>query len=77
MDTSKHSLSTLFEQLGLASDDKSIEDFVARYSPLPREIALQDAPFWSESQSHFLEEGLEEDSDWAEIIDELDAMMRH
>jgi len=77
MDTSKHSLSTLFEQLGLASDDKSIADFVARHSPLPREIALQDAPFWSESQSHFLEEGLEEDSDWAEIIDELDAMMRH
>ncbi|MFO7529096.1 MAG: DUF2789 domain-containing protein [Marinobacter sp.] len=77
MDTSKHSLSILFEQLGLASDDKSIEDFVARHSPLPREIALQDAPFWSESQSHFLEEGLEEDSDWAEIIDELDAIMRH
>ncbi|MBW7472249.1 DUF2789 domain-containing protein [Marinobacter sp. M216] len=77
MDTSKHTLNTLFEQLGLAADEKSIEDFVARYSPLPREIALQDAPFWSESQSHFLEEGLEDDSDWAEIIDELDAMMRH
>jgi hypothetical protein len=77
MDTSKHNLSTLFEQLGLASDAKSIEDFVARYSPLPREVAIQDAPFWSESQSHFLEEGLEDDSDWAEIIDELDAQMRH
>lgn len=77
MDTSKHTLNTLFDQLGLASDEKSIEDFVTRYSPLPREIALQDAPFWSESQSHFLEEGLEEDSDWAEVIDELDARMRH
>ncbi|WP_273428870.1 DUF2789 domain-containing protein [Marinobacter sp.] len=77
MDTSKHTLSTLFEQLGLAADEESIEDFLTKYSPLPREIALQDAPFWSESQSHFLEEGLEEDSDWAEIIDELDARMRH
>ncbi|MBU2954692.1 DUF2789 domain-containing protein [Marinobacter sp. F3R08] len=77
MDTSKHTLSTLFEQLGLASDANSIEDFVARNSPLPSEIAIQDAPIWSESQSHFLEEGLEEDSDWAEVIDELDAMMRH
>lgn len=77
MDTSKHTLSTLFEQLGLASDEASIEDFITRYSPLPAEVALQDAPFWSESQSHFLEEGLEEDSDWAEIIDELDARMRH
>jgi hypothetical protein len=77
MDTSKHNLSTLFEQLGLASGAKDIEDFVARHSPLPSEVAIQDAPFWSESQSHFLEEGLEEDSDWAEVIDELDAQMRH
>jgi hypothetical protein len=77
MDTSKHSLNTLFEQLGMPSDNASIEQFVSQHSPLPREIALQDAPFWSESQSHFLEEGLEEDSDWAEIIDELDAMLRH
>lgn len=77
MDTSKHTFSTLFEQLGMPSDKQSIEDFIAKHSPLSSDIALQDAPFWSESQSHFLEEGLEEDSDWAEIIDELDALMRH
>ena len=77
MDTSKHNLSTLFDQLGLASDEKSIEAFITRYSPVSHEIALQDAPFWSESQSQFLEEGLEDDSDWAEIIDELNALMRH
>ena len=77
MDTSKHNLTTLFDQLGMASDKTSIEDFVARHAPLPRDIAIQDAPFWSESQSHFLEEGLEEDSDWAEMIDELDALLRH
>lgn len=77
MDTAKHTLTTLFEQLGLPADDASIESFIAKYSPLPGEVALQDAPFWSESQSTFLEEGLEEDSDWAEIIDELDARMRH
>ncbi|WP_303293128.1 MULTISPECIES: DUF2789 domain-containing protein [Marinobacter] len=77
MDTSKHSLSTLFEQLGLPSGQAEIENFIARHSPLPSEVAIQDAPFWSESQSHFLEEGLEEDSDWAEVIDELDALLRH
>lgn len=77
MDTSTHTFSTLFEQLGMPADKQSIEDFIAKHSPLPSEIALQDAPFWSESQSHFLEEGLEDDSDWAEIIDELDALMRH
>lgn len=77
MDTSKHTFSALFEQLGMPADKQSIEDFIAKHSPLPSEIALQDAPFWSESQSQFLEEGLEDDSDWAEIIDELDALMRH
>ncbi|MDK8465592.1 DUF2789 domain-containing protein [Marinobacter sp. SS13-12] len=77
MDTSNHTFSALFEQLGMPADKQSIEDFIAKHSPLPSEIALQDAPFWSESQSQFLEEGLEDDSDWAEIIDELDALMRH
>lgn len=77
MDTSKHTLATLFEQLGMPSDEASIENFIARHSPLPAEIALQDAPFWSDNQSNFLEEGLEDDSDWAEVIDELDALMRH
>lgn len=77
MDTSKHTFTTLFEQLGMASDDAAIEEFITRHSPLPTEIALQDAPFWSESQAQFLEEGLEDDSDWAEVIDELDARMRH
>lgn len=77
MDTSKHNLAALFEQLGMPSDPASIESFISKHSPLPSEIALQDAPFWSDSQSNFLEEGLEEDSDWAEIIDELDAQMRH
>ena len=66
MDTSKHDFSTLFEQLGMPSDSVSIESFIAQHSPLP-----------PERQSHFLEEGLEDDSDWAEIIDELDALMRH
>lgn len=77
MDTSKHTFSALFEQLGLPSDKASVEGFIAKHSPLPSEVALQDAPFWSASQSRFLEEGLEDDSDWAEIIDELDALMRH
>ena len=76
MDTSKHSLITLFEQLGLPSGQSEVEHFIARHSPLPSEVAIQDAPFWSESQSHFLEEGLEDDSDWAEVIDELDALLR-
>lgn len=77
MDTSKHTLSTLFQQLGLAADDASIEEFVRQHSPLPQKVALADANFWSLSQSQFLQEGLEDDSDWAEAIDELSALLRH
>lgn len=77
MDTSRHTLATLFKQLGLPCDEPSIREFIRRHSPLPPEMTLQEAPFWSESQAHFLEEGLKDDSDWAEIIDELDSLMRN
>lgn len=76
MDTSRHNLTTLFKQLGLPCDESSIREFIRSHSPLPPDMPLHEAPFWSESQSRFLEEGLEDDSDWAEIIDELDTLMR-
>jgi hypothetical protein len=34
MDTNKHTLFTLFQQLGLAADDASMEQFVRQHSPL-------------------------------------------
>ncbi len=77
MDTSKHTLSTLFEQLGLPADDASIEQFVRQHSPLAPTVILADAEFWNRGQSQFLQEGLEDDSDWAEAIDELNALLRN
>ncbi|MEX0605099.1 MAG: DUF2789 domain-containing protein [Marinobacter sp.] len=77
MDTSQHTFTTLFEQLGLPADSASIEQFIAEHSPLGPSIKLPDAPFWNESQARFLIEGIAADSDWAEIIDELDAQLRH
>ncbi|TVP52329.1 MAG: DUF2789 domain-containing protein [Halomonadaceae bacterium] len=76
MDRSQHTLNTLFAQLGLPSDDADVEAFIARHRPLAAEIRLQDATLWNASQSHFLAEGLEDDSDWAEVIDTLDARLR-
>ncbi|MDX1588697.1 MAG: DUF2789 domain-containing protein [Oleiphilaceae bacterium] len=77
MDRSQHTLNALFDQLGLSSDNADIERFIASHRPLPEEIRLQDATLWNASQSEFLSQGLEEDSDWAEVIDELDALLRH
>ena len=70
-----HELEELFRQLGLASDPASIEQFVAAHRPLPKDVALCEAPFWSVSQAQFLREALGEDADWAEVVDALGELL--
>ncbi|GAA3714516.1 DUF2789 domain-containing protein [Oceanisphaera sediminis] len=70
-----HPFSELFEQLGLDASHEGIEHFLSTHR-LPPEVELMDAPFWSASQAGFLKEGLQDDSDWAEIIDQLNASLR-
>lgn len=77
MDTSTHTTETLFEQLGLPSDSESIERFVLEHRPIPADIRIYEAPFWNQSQARLLREGLAANSDWAEVIDDLDARLRH
>lgn len=74
MDTSAHSLSNLFVQLGLAADAASIDRFISEHRLAP-DVRVADAPFWTAAQAGFLREALEEDSDWVEVVDELDARL--
>ena len=76
MDTSLHDLSTLFEQLGLPSDAVAIKTFIHGHRPLNPRIPLQQASWWTPAQAEFLTQAIEEDSDWAEQVDELDALLR-
>lgn len=76
MDTNIHTLQTLFEQLGLPSQGCAIEDFLAQHKLLDSETRLVQADFWTTSQRAFLQESLMEDSDWAEVVDQLDALLR-
>jgi hypothetical protein len=76
MDTSRHTLHMLFFQLGLASDEKDIREFVVNHRPLPRHIALPEADFWNSTQAAFLAEAIESDSDWCALADELDSLLR-
>lgn len=76
MESSVHSLSQLFAQLGLPDDSDAIEAFIARHAPLPGDVALADAPFWTPSQSAFLCSELARDADWAETVDSLNALLR-
>ncbi|MBV0932727.1 DUF2789 domain-containing protein [Marinobacterium weihaiense] len=71
MDTSQHTFTALFEQLGLASDKDAIEQFIRTHQLFSDEVPLHEASFWSESQSEFLREALTSDSDWAEVVDAL------
>lgn len=71
MEPAIHSLSDLFRQLGLPDDNNAIEGFIAQHRPLPAGTTLADAPFWTESQRQFLREEIDDDADWAELIDAL------
>jgi hypothetical protein len=71
-----HSITSLFDQLGLNSSEKEIDNFIAKSSPLPKGMELYKAKMWNASQADFLKQAKEEDADWAEIVDQLDAMLR-
>ena len=71
MNDTYHHFSDLFDQLGLPSDTAAIAAFIAQHRPLPGDVALADAPFWSVAQAQFLSEQLREDADWAEKVDAL------
>jgi len=76
MDLSAHTLATLFEQLGLPSSESAINEFIDQHSPLDPQLALQEASFWNPGQRSFLIEALDEDSDWTEMVEHLDAFLR-
>ena len=61
----------LFAQLGLPSDQKSIENFIEKHSGLARSIHIEDATFWTEHQAGFIRSALVEDAEWAELIDQV------
>ncbi|PQA81732.1 DUF2789 domain-containing protein [Limnohabitans sp. TS-CS-82] len=76
MEQSIHRFTDLFAQLGLPSDPTSIAQFVRDKQPLSEAIRLPDAPFWTQGQSEFLSEALAQNSDWAELVDQLSLALR-
>lgn len=78
MDTATHDLNTLFDQLGLASSDHDIKEFIHQHGgTLPDSMQLHQAPFWNGAQATFLAEAIREDAEWAETVDTLSALLRH
>lgn len=76
MEHAVHPFSELFEQLGLPADNASIQAFIEQHAPLPDDVGLAEAPFWNRGQAELIRGALEEDADWAEVVDQLNAALR-
>lgn len=74
MDMHTHTLVSLFAQLGLDNEPAAIQTFVKTHQ-LPASIALAQASFWNDAQARFLQEEWRADSDWSEVIDELNRLL--
>ena len=75
MESTVHPFSELFAQLGLADDNASIQQFIATHSPIPNDMRLEDAPFWSTAQSQLLREERRDDAAWAMVVDRLNVAL--
>ncbi len=76
MDKPFNDLATLFHQLGLNTDTKAIDHFLKHHS-LKHHEKLENATFWNSAQRAFFVEEKQNDANWCEVIDELDARLRH
>ena len=76
MYTSGYDMPDLFKQLGLEHDQASIDAFIRRHNPLAEGVRIHQAPFWNESQAHFLKEELARDANWAVVVDDLAARLQ-
>ncbi len=75
IETTTHSMSNLFAQLGLPSDANAIQQFITERRGLNTGISLSEAPFWTTAQSAFLKEEILMDADWVAVIDELNTAL--
>ncbi|MEM5527307.1 DUF2789 domain-containing protein [Gammaproteobacteria bacterium AS21] len=76
MESPIHTIVSLFNQLGLDDTAEGIDNFIEINSPLPSTVMLHEADIWNTSQAAFLKQAVEEDADWAEIVNQLDTMLR-
>ncbi len=76
MNNHTHTMNELFQQLGLPSDDRDIQEFVKTHHVKDVSQHLDQASFWSPSQAGFIKESWHDDSEWCLTIDDLDARLR-
>ena len=65
---------TLLEHMYRMANDGS-QFIIATHSPIPNDMRLEDAPFWSTAQSQLLREERRDDADWAMVVDRLNVAL--
>lgn len=68
-------LADLFAQLGLAHEASDINQFIDQHKGLAPSVRIEQATFWTKQQADFLKTALHEDSEWAEVIDQLSLLL--
>lgn len=68
-------MTELFKQLGLPSDEASIQVFIAQNEGVCRHCGLVQAVIWTDSQRNFLKEAVADDADWALPAEALTAAL--
>ena len=63
MESQAHTLSSLFDQLGLDAQNTSIDNFITINKTIPCNVELHDATFCKASQASFLKQMKDEDVD--------------
>ena len=76
MEISAQKLSALFDRLGLDSNDQAIRTFIDKHRPLPRQTPLHEANIWSQMQAAILEQAIKEDTNWTELVEQLEALLK-
>lgn len=76
MNLEYHTLNALFAQLGLPSDDDSINLFVKDHA-LDKDVRIDQAAFWPSNKAEFLRECIQQDSDWALVVDQLEERLHN
>ncbi len=71
-----HSIESLFQQLGLEGTNEAVTDFITKNAPIPKGVLLHEAEFWNESQASCLKKMISDDADWAEVVDQLNVLLR-
>ena len=72
------SFTDLFNQLGLPSSPAQIATFLKEHRPIPGNIFLADAGFWTPAQAQFLREQKQLDEPpWSVLIDQLSEALRN